>query len=113
MLMPAKNTATIISIVMPFCGDLELTPHSCLSKSSCSRLVSSGGALIAGFPIKVGRANAERLFVRTGIRRSLFSVSAFTSKADIDATQTDVRLVPIADFRRQQNLVKKEPAEAG
>jgi hypothetical protein len=36
---PAKNTATIISIAMPFCGDLELTPHSCLSKSSWSRLV--------------------------------------------------------------------------
>lgn len=34
---PAKNTATIISIAMPFCGDLELTPHSCLSKSSWSR----------------------------------------------------------------------------
>jgi hypothetical protein len=24
---------------MPFCGDLELTPQSCLSKSSWSRLV--------------------------------------------------------------------------
>jgi hypothetical protein len=35
MPMPTKNTAIIISTVMPLCGDLELTPHSCLSKSSC------------------------------------------------------------------------------
>ena len=39
MPMPTKNTATIISIIMPFCGDLELTPYSCFSKSSWSRLV--------------------------------------------------------------------------
>jgi hypothetical protein len=37
--MPTKNAAIIISIIMPFCGELELTPHSCLSKSSWSRLV--------------------------------------------------------------------------
>jgi hypothetical protein len=37
--MPTKNTAIIIGIIMAFCGDLELTPDSCFSKSSWSRLV--------------------------------------------------------------------------
>jgi hypothetical protein len=37
--MPAKNTATIVKIIVPFCEGLELTPHSCFSKSSWSRLV--------------------------------------------------------------------------
>jgi hypothetical protein len=35
----------IISVNMPFCGDLELTPQSCFSKSSWSRLVILGSPL--------------------------------------------------------------------
>jgi hypothetical protein len=62
--MPAKNTATIISIVIPFCGDLELTPHSCLSKSFWSRLVildlpwqemTDFGQRIAGYSCSLSR----------------------------------------------------------
>ena len=38
--MPAKKTAMIVKpIFAPFCGGELLTPHSCLSKSSQSRLV--------------------------------------------------------------------------
>ena len=36
---------------------------------------------------------------------------AFTSKADIEATQTDVRLVPIADIRKTRLEKQKDCRE--
>src|SRR5262249_34595652 len=82
MAMPAKNTATIVTpIIAALCGGL-LTAHSCLAKSSWSRLS------ILESPFKQEMVLETRVRVSRFLRQGLFQCCAGTRNRELRGQRT-------------------------